>query len=42
MSLHDKLDALQNTRLHDLLTAQAEALEQLRGQVASLSEKLAG
>jgi uncharacterized membrane protein len=42
MSLHDKLDALQNTRLHELLTAQAEALEQLRGQVTALSEKLAG
>jgi uncharacterized membrane protein len=42
MSLHDKLDALQSRRLHDMLTAQAEALELLRGQVAALSEKLAG
>ena len=42
MSLHDKLDALQSGRLHDMLTAQADALEQLRGQVTALNEKLAG
>jgi uncharacterized membrane protein len=42
MSLHDKLDAVQSGRLHDMLAAQAEALEQLRGQVTALSEKLAG
>jgi len=42
MSLHDKIDALNSARLHDLLAAQAETLNQLRGQVAALSEKLAG
>ena len=42
MSLHDKMDSVHSARLHDMLKAQSEALEQLRGQVAALSEKLAG
>jgi hypothetical protein len=33
---------VQSGRLHDMRTAQSEALEQLRGQVTALSEKLAG
>ena len=41
MSLHDKVDALRSTRLHELLAAQSEALEQLRAQVATLNDKLA-
>jgi uncharacterized membrane protein len=41
MSLHDKIDDLRGSRLHDLLAAQAEAVEQLRDQVAALNEKLA-
>jgi uncharacterized membrane protein len=41
MSLHDKIDDLHGNRVHELLAAQAEALEQLRDQVASLNEKLA-
>ena len=40
MSLHDKIDDLRSTRLHELLTAQAETLDQLRRQVATLSAKL--
>jgi uncharacterized membrane protein len=41
MSLHDKIDALRETRLQDLLIAQGQALEQLRAQVATLNETLA-
>jgi uncharacterized membrane protein len=39
MSLHDKLDALQSQRLHDLLEAQGKMLDQLRGEVAALRGK---
>ena len=42
MSLHDKIDALRDNRLEELLAAQGEALEQLGGQVSALHEKLAG
>ena len=42
MSLHDKVDALRSNQLQELLTAQGEVLDQLRGQVAALHEKLAG
>jgi uncharacterized membrane protein len=42
MSLHDKVDALRSSRLEELLAAQGKALEQLRGQVAALHDKLAG
>ena len=41
MSLHDKIDELRNIRLHEQITAQAEALEQLRDQVTALNAKLA-
>jgi len=41
MSLHDKLDAVHSTRLHEILAAQGEVLEQLRAQVAALHETLA-
>ena len=42
MSLHDKVDALRAGRLEELLVAQGQVLEQLRGQVTALHEKLAG
>jgi uncharacterized membrane protein len=41
MSLHDKVDGLRNAHLQDLLAAQAEALELLRGEVAILNKRLA-
>jgi uncharacterized membrane protein len=41
MSLHDKVDGLRSAHLHDLLAAQAEALELLRGEVAILNKRLA-
>lgn len=42
MSLHDKVDALRSGQMQELLVAQGQALEQLRGQVAALHEKLVG
>ncbi|HEX4181187.1 MAG TPA: DUF1003 domain-containing protein [Caulobacteraceae bacterium] len=41
MSLHDKVDAIREHRLHDLLVAQGKTLEQLTAQVSALHEKLA-
>jgi uncharacterized membrane protein len=41
MSLHDKVDGLRSAHLQDLLAAQAEALELLRGEVAILNKRLA-
>jgi uncharacterized membrane protein len=40
MSLHDKVDALHNSQLQDLIKAQHETLEQLRTQVAALAAKI--
>ena len=42
MSLHDKVDALHENRLHELVAAQNETLELLRKQVAALTKKVQG
>ena len=42
MSLHDKIDAIRETRMHDLLIAQGRALDQLRAQVTAITERLPG
>jgi uncharacterized membrane protein len=39
MRLHDKLDAVRDQQLMDLLRSNTEILETLRGQVAALGEK---
>jgi uncharacterized membrane protein len=41
MSLHDKVDALREGRMHEMLLTQGKILEQLSVQVAALDAKLA-
>jgi uncharacterized membrane protein len=41
MSLHDKIDAIRDLRLHELLKGQVERMEKLQSQVDTLCEKLA-
>ena len=42
MSLHDKVDALRESQLHQMVAKQNEILEALRKQVAALAEKVQG
>ena len=41
MSLHDKVDAIRESRMHETLLTQGKVLEQLSAQVSALHEKLA-